>query len=291
MTADAILAIVLNVAIPSILAILGGILAVRSLPVGAVKYERWLWVSAFLGLALIAIVLSFVQQVRTTTQQREADEKSARTVNDLRSDGKYTQGQLDSINKVLTAIVANPQANSSGTQKALEALLFTTMSAQTKSQQEIDSQIKAQYVSNAELSKRGIDFANRLRKFHSDWQQKEMATWNLATRGTPGMTPEQRAEYARNYDQIYAQRDLEYKTVFVGEAIYLRDELISRLKAKGEQDVNPTPDPVIKQFAPTMPDTNSTSVAIALSGSLAGGADSALADYIEKLSRKLALPK
>jgi energy-coupling factor transporter transmembrane protein EcfT len=107
MTVDGLLAILLNVAIPSLLALAGGILAIRAFR-EAKSPERWAWIGVFFGLALVAIVLAFVQQVRFTSQQKEMDAKEASAELRSTNDNKYMQGQLDSINKVLTTVVSKP---------------------------------------------------------------------------------------------------------------------------------------------------------------------------------------
>lgn len=130
MTLDALLAILLNVAIPSLMAVAGGILAIRTYR-DAKGPERWAWVSVFVFLFIVAVVLGFVQQVRLTSQQKDSDEKTAAA--ELRSSGeiKFMQGQLDSINKVLTAVVSRP--GDAGLAKDLLKALASQASEASKS--------------------------------------------------------------------------------------------------------------------------------------------------------------
>ena len=104
MTVDARLSVAITVAIPFFLAVAGGILAVRTLPDANLR-ERTIWIAVFVGLFFVGLVLSVIQQVRMTTQQTLAE--SAAHDKDVRIEGdaKYTQGQLESINKVISSLV------------------------------------------------------------------------------------------------------------------------------------------------------------------------------------------
>lgn len=126
MTTDALLALLLNIIIPSLLAVAGGVLAIRTFR-DAKSAERWAWIGVFLFLFVIAVVLGFIQQIRQTSQQEEVDEKTAAA--ELRNEGnvKYMQGQLDSINKVLTTVVS--QGGDSGLAKTLLKALAAQASA------------------------------------------------------------------------------------------------------------------------------------------------------------------
>lgn len=126
MTTDALLALLLNIVIPTLLAVAGGILAIRTFK-DAKSTERWAWIGVFLFLFLVAVILGFIQQVRQTSEQKEADEKA--NAAELRNEGniKYMQGQLDSINKVLTTVVS--QGGDSGLGKALLKALAAQASA------------------------------------------------------------------------------------------------------------------------------------------------------------------
>src|ERR1700733_65364 len=117
MTTSAILSIVISVGIPFVLAVLGGILAVRSLPVENFRYERWWWIGTFVGLCLLGIILAVIQQVKLTGDQQLADNKASASESQLRSDMRYTQGQLDTMTKVLSAVAF--KSNETGSNKDL----------------------------------------------------------------------------------------------------------------------------------------------------------------------------
>lgn len=130
MNTDALLAILLNVVIPSVLAVAGGILAVKALS-NDKRVERARWITLFVGLAIAAIVLAFIQQVRLTTQQAIVDQKAA--ANELRAsnDNRYIQGRLDSIVQVMVTFSqqGSPDKVITPFIRALEGVL-ATMSAQ-----------------------------------------------------------------------------------------------------------------------------------------------------------------
>lgn len=150
MTPDALIAILLNVFIPSLLTLAGGILAIRSFR-DVRSIERWVWISVFVFLFLVAVVLGFVQQVMLTSQQKKSDDKAA--ASELRSNGeiRYMQGQLDSINKVLTTTVS--KSGDSGLAKDLLKALASQASDAAKP------------YSNSQLRDAALDLARRLREF------------------------------------------------------------------------------------------------------------------------------
>lgn len=79
MTTDGLISIVLAVAIPRLMALIGGALATRTLPSenGCRNPETYFWVGFFVLLFLVSIVLAFYQQVRNTSQQQAADKMAA----------------------------------------------------------------------------------------------------------------------------------------------------------------------------------------------------------------------
>jgi hypothetical protein len=87
-------------------------LAARSLPSETFRYERWCWIASFVGIALVGIVLAFVQQVVLTTEQAEAEKAATTAQARLEADNRFTQGQLDSINKVLAIVVTSKGGDS-----------------------------------------------------------------------------------------------------------------------------------------------------------------------------------
>lgn len=121
MTFDSILALLLSVVIPMILAAGGGVLAATTLPGDKTK-SRWLWISFFLVFAIVAIGFAFVQQIRITTQQRAAETVSREHEEHLEGNQRYTEGQLDSINKVLVSLI-NSGGESRQDQSVLKGLV------------------------------------------------------------------------------------------------------------------------------------------------------------------------
>jgi hypothetical protein len=109
MALDALLNILIAVVVPGLMAVIGGILAAKALPTepGKKNREMWYWISGFVVLFLVSVLLAFVQQIRSTTQQLAAEQKAAQA--ELKSGGdiKYMQGQLDTMNRVLATVAAN----------------------------------------------------------------------------------------------------------------------------------------------------------------------------------------
>jgi len=156
MTPDALLAILLNVCIPCLLAVCGGVLAVRALPVSKAR-ERFVWIAVFVGIAVLGIVLAFFQQVRITMQQQMEDRRTAARELQTQSASTYTQGQLDSINKILSVFVANSSGSPLGDRKVLEALLSASASAKEHAQSS-----SAQNQASAPLRERLLTFSAEL---------------------------------------------------------------------------------------------------------------------------------
>ena len=106
MTTDAWLAFALGVAIPSILAILGGVLAVRSLAT-ATKPERWLWIWSFTALGALGLVFRVVQQIRITAQQHEVEVAAALKAKEDSNQVNYFKGMLDVQTRLLGVFAQN----------------------------------------------------------------------------------------------------------------------------------------------------------------------------------------
>lgn len=194
MTVDALLAIALNVAIPCVLAILGGILAVRSLQSNT--REKLFWVCSFIGIALIAIVLAFVQQVRLSEQIQKNEQIATAKEQKLTGEQKYTQGQLDSINKVLTAVVSN---ESTGSQ---QKVLLTGLLAAVKERPPQSNEPQA--VANAALKEETFAVARKIREF-AESTGSELQRLNEERRrelAAPGLTEEQKAEISRRHANL-----------------------------------------------------------------------------------------
>ncbi len=104
MTTDAWLAFALGVAIPSILAIMGGILAVKSLGKGQ---RLWIWTFAFITFGVLGLVLGVVQQIRITTQQHDAEVAAAEKARQDSNQVSYFRGQLEVLTRILQVFAQN----------------------------------------------------------------------------------------------------------------------------------------------------------------------------------------
>jgi len=172
-TTDALLALLLNVAIPSLLAVAGGLLAARTLPKDK-RLEQGLWTALFVGLALIAIGLAFVQQVRITTQQTNADEVANKRQSALEGTNRYTQGQLDSITKVLTSLVSSGSSNNDY-KTTLRALLA---SAATRNVPPVNGPVGLKGLSNAELRDQALKMVTAIRTVEQQYEEEDSRLMN-----------------------------------------------------------------------------------------------------------------
>ncbi len=232
MTVDALLAILLNVAIPSALALAGGILAANALSEEKGVQRAW-WSALFIGLALMAIVLAFIQQVRFTTQQQKSDYISQQRDSELKGENKYTQGQLDTLTKVLTSMNSSLTGDS-GYKTMVSALLSAARSNSTSRPIGVEPPA-IQRMSNDQLRSKVIEFANALRKESSDYVARD-STLPLAfqdPKAWAALSPDQREKVNRdNTNRMIADSnafssDLEQK--YLGDATEYRDELLRRL--------------------------------------------------------------
>jgi hypothetical protein len=179
MTTDALLAIFLNVLLPGITAVLGGILAVRSLG-NAKPVERWSWVSVFVGIGLAGIVFGVVQQIRLTTQQKIAESDAAKDRLQASNEVKYTQGELDAIKAVLQVFAQN-------TDPSKQAQLFRSF-AQSFKLPTPQPAPSAPVVTNAQLKASALDLARRLRELQQILDTQN-ATEDRTYRNNPAEIP------------------------------------------------------------------------------------------------------
>ncbi len=221
MTWDAILAILLNVAIPVTLAILGGALAIRSLK-EAKSTERSIWLAIFIGLGVAAIVLAFAQQILITRKETQANLRARQTELRMSNDNKYMQGQLESIRQVLTAALASGQPGSKFTSDVLRAIAGVTQNT-------------AQ-LSNQQLRRRVADVAERMRQFDRD---REIGLSNLSQKhsmeasnvGTLSDNQKMQLFWRQSSERLqWDQRDeYNYRTTLLPEAVFLRALLLDRI--------------------------------------------------------------
>ena len=231
MTTDALLAILLNVAIPSALALAGGILAAKALP-DPKRTERALWASLFIGLALMAIVLAFIQQVRLTNQQQKADAVAAQRDGELRGENKYTQGQLDTLTKVLVS--ASSSFSSSSDYKAtIGALLAATGRVSPSDGVEPPA---IERMTNMQLKTRISAFTKDMRGFSAENEKREEAMVDqlmAAQRAVPASdtvkAAQLRQQMARSLDQFSVDTAAEVHQRYTVTAGIYKEELIRRL--------------------------------------------------------------
>jgi hypothetical protein len=226
MSWDGLLALLLNIVIPLFMAVAGGILAIRAWKEAKLP-ERITWITVFLGLFLLAVILGFIQQVRATNQQDAADKKAAATELRMTSDTKYTQGQLDSINKVLTAVISK-SGDAGLTKGVLEALLQASQKANS-----------SQPYTNSQLKAATIDLVRRLRAMQMAFDSE---TNDLLSSRQQKMVEagQDRAALAKVFGEgssatmnLDSRQRAAFGTIR-SEAINMRTELLNRLPPQQE---------------------------------------------------------
>ncbi len=143
-------------------------MAIKALP-NAKFLERSLWICFFAGLLLFGVVLAFVQQVRFTSLQTAADVVAHNKELQLDGANRYTQGQLDSINKVLTALVSSG-GGTPDYKNTIEALLNTLPSREKARYKGASETGKLDQLSNADLAKKAMDEAAEMQQIEDDFQ-------------------------------------------------------------------------------------------------------------------------
>jgi hypothetical protein len=213
-------------------------LAVKALPVDAARpFERWGWIGVFVFLLLIGIVLAFVQQVRLTNAQTLADDRERQK--DLRSEGavKYTQGQLDSINKVLAQVASSP----SGLDKSLNSALLQGALRASQSVKPNVEPPAIQRMTSLQLRSRVIDFSNQLRDISMRMQtqsrqlQDEMMN---ASRSAPNDDERKKRwnDYSTKTTNLYLSHAQQIQSCCIVTATEYRDELLRRLGPDNPSD-------------------------------------------------------
>jgi hypothetical protein len=228
-----LLSIALAVFIPFLLAVAGGILAVRALPSETSLRERYRWIGGFVFLFVIGIVLSFWQQVRATNHDQVVSQ--AEKEKEIRAEGeiRYTQGQLDSIHKILADVVNSNALNSPG---AIRALFKGALQA-ARSTEGIQAPA-IQGMPPKQLRSKIIDFANAIRKACADYMNE--AETDSRAKSSMNMSKEERdkawQEYSNRVSANLNKFNLILEQQFVGDSTVYRDELLRRLRLQ-----NPPP--------------------------------------------------
>jgi len=211
MTTDAILAVLLNVLLPAILAILGGVLAVRSLT-NAKQIERWSWVFAFIFFGLAGVLLGVVQQIRLTTQQKLADSQVADERLRASNEVRYTQGELDAIKNLLQVFAQN-------TDPAKQAQLFRSLAGSFKVQAPPPAAAPSTpTVTNSQLADSAKDIARRFRELQDYYSWHENNERQVHANGINGPIPQ--SYYSANISRLQPIRT---------EAMALRRVILDRL--------------------------------------------------------------
>jgi hypothetical protein len=231
MTTDALLNIALTVGVPGLMALIGGILAARSIPSNSGKRtpEFYVWSSGFVVLFLLSVILSFVQQIRNTNQQIMRD--SAASAIELRNNGdvKYMEGELASMNKVLGNI-----STRSDPAQIVGMLKGITLKPPIQAPNQGLEPPGIQKMTNGQLRARVIEFANQMRKFESDHEQQEEALFDgNQARPITVPTPEESRKIfqERNTQIIRLDQNfrLEVSRSYLGPATEYKDEMLRRL--------------------------------------------------------------
>jgi hypothetical protein len=239
MTIDAFLNMVLTVIIPVIMAAMGGFLAAKVLPVKEKSsIERWAWMGAFVFLAVIAIVLSFYQQVRVTNKEELASNE--RHKYELASNGeiKFLQGQQDTTNNLLGKLI---QSNSLP-QATIEILRGLRRPEPTQAVK--DKTEYPHYLTNRQLREDAERLVASLRDLlnRANYQEQKFAQeYNSVMAATIGKNPKEwtdlEKQQRRNSLEGQGQRMLtlnqtaiqEYNTRFRADAVLIRNEILARL--------------------------------------------------------------
>jgi len=135
-------------------------------------------------------------------------------------------------------------------------------------------ELQTKTLSTRDLSDSAIRLAQKMREFERSWKvQEQLAEEQLWNAQIGAKTPEERVQLRNQetafYIQSHANKETTFRSQFLGQAIYLRDQILNRLG-------NP---------AMTMQDHAKT---LAFEGVLAGPTPiSDAADYLEQLARRL----
>jgi hypothetical protein len=221
MTVDGLLAIVLTAAIPFVLAVLGGILAIKALPDAESYTRRRRWFIAFILLGVLGIGFAVWQQVRVTAQQKYADDEARakqkreeeiarETQSRLEGDKKYTQGQLDSINKVLNGLVQSPKGNENY-REIIAAVLAATSSAASKS----NTPTGLKGLTNAQLRDKANEVAKRIDAIDNQYELDMGATEIRNNINFRAALLAAEARESQNFSQIRPETQIVYEELLL----------------------------------------------------------------------------
>jgi len=236
------------------------------------KHRIW-WIVSFIAFGVILSVLTYIQQSRTRTEYNRQQVEQAKQQKDLkdmleksgialtqsRLAQEYMKGQLDSLS--LLAGKISQSVSDPGIKQVAGAI-----------EKLVQSNVQTIVASNKQICSNTFNLAKRMQKFEQERMSKSSRRmeqeWNaMRTAKTDEEKHHIWNQYIAQSIQNSANEQYEFRTTLLGEAIYLKDELLKRLPSE--------PQP-------------SRMEAIAFEGSLAGPYPvSNAAVYLEKLARKL----
>ena len=227
MTTDGIINILLAVAVPGLMALIGGVLAARTLPSpsGRRSPEVYLWSSLLILLFLVSVVLAFVQQVRNSSQQKIAEQAATTEKLEASGSAKYTQGELDSINKVLTALVQSKPSNGDDYKETIRALLQVTKTASSA------GPVGLKGLSNSELKSKALGLVADIGTVEQQFERDESAVTSSRhydpTKSKTELDTLQ-SVFLANMGRVDAQEQARWIPL-QAESRVMIDELLSRL--------------------------------------------------------------
>lgn len=174
------------------------------------RREKWIWLGVFIVLGASAVFFGIAQQVRMSAAQTRTDQAAREREARLIESQRYTQGQLDSINKVLVAAI-NSGGGSEAFQTTLKALLNATPKRVSSAPVE-NKDPPLSSLSNKELRYRTLEAVGRIHDIE-----------NKSGRQIASQKPE---EIGQGYEIAR-----EGWVPLHGECLALRDELVTRLPA------------------------------------------------------------
>ena len=207
----------------------------------------------------IAITAGIWQQ---QINKKDAVEQQKKLNNDLiksHMNEEFIKGKLSAIGEVMGKM------SKSGTDSSIKQMASAI-------EKIVQSSYQTTTATNKQICSSTMDLAKRMHKFAYDRRERSRQIIDRQmTASRTAKTEEERHQIFQQYSAQSIQQidsdNYEFRTTILGEAIYLKDELLKRLP--------PQPKPNFK-------------TAVVFEGSLAGAyPEDEAADYLEGLSRKL----
>jgi hypothetical protein len=232
--------------------------------------HKWIYRSIFIVLGVLATGIAVGQAVNTSRHQQEANrlaDSERRAAQQDRIDRAKEvgnlQGQLQSMQQVLGQVLSNSDPKQT---TAMWKGIFSSANLQRPA---------IERMSSKELQSKIISFANDLRKFVSDFEDRQRNQIEQQMIAIGAIPREDRAKLDQVWNQqnqivanMYSQFSLDFKQVYLGTALMYRDELLRRLG----------PEPIKRERG---------SRPLALEGWVAPIGVDETASYLERLARML----